>query len=87
MQLLKEKLEKSRSEAVSDFEQMMAELNRRNEREKQILLEDNKKLSSNIDFVSFIIYDFLFLPFFYPQLPPINVFFFNLLNLTNFLIL
>lgn len=52
MQLLKEKLDKSRSEAVSDFEQMMAELNRRNEREKQVLLEDNKKLSSNIDFVS-----------------------------------
>lgn len=64
MQLLKEKLEKSRSEAVSDFEQMMAELNRRNEREKQILLEDNKKLSSNIDFVSFIFYDFLLLSVF-----------------------
>lgn len=56
MQLLKEKLDKSRSEAVSDFEQMMAELNRRNEREKQVLLEDNKKLSSNIDFVSFYLY-------------------------------
>lgn len=64
MQLLKEKLEKSRSEAVSDFEQMMAELNRRNEREKQILLEDNKKLTSNIDFVSFIIMIFFFYYFF-----------------------
>lgn len=54
VQLFKEKLDKSRSEAVSDFEQMMTELNRRNEREKQVLLEDNKKLSSNVEFVSFI---------------------------------
>lgn len=76
MQLLKEKLEQSRSEAVSDFEQMMAELNRRNEREKQILLEDNKKLTSNIDFVSFIFmisYHFFYLLFFNSKTPIKNL--------------
>lgn len=56
-------MEKSRLEAISDSEQMIAELNRRHERDKQILLEDNKKLSSNIEFVSFyfsILFSFIF---------------------------
>lgn len=53
VQSLKEKLEKSRLEAISDAEQMIADLNRRHERDKQILMEDNKKLSSNVEFVSF----------------------------------
>lgn len=52
-------MEKCRLEAISDSDQMIAELNRRHERDKQILLEDNKKLSSNIDFVSFY-FNFLF---------------------------
>ncbi|XP_018577381.1 serine/threonine-protein kinase Genghis Khan [Anoplophora glabripennis] len=52
VQSLKEKVEKSRLEAISDSEQMIAELNRRHERDKQILLEDNKKLSSNIEFLT-----------------------------------
>ncbi|KAJ8981694.1 hypothetical protein NQ317_003415 [Molorchus minor] len=52
VQLLKEKLEKSRLEAISDSEQMIAELNRRHDRDKQILLEDNNKLSSNVEFLT-----------------------------------
>lgn len=54
LQSLKEKWEKSKIEAISDTEQTLAELNRRHERDKQILAEDNVKLSSNVQFVSFI---------------------------------
>lgn len=54
MQSLKEKQEKHRVEVISDSEQMIAELNRRHERDKQILLDDNQKLTSNVEFVSFI---------------------------------
>ncbi|CAH1967830.1 unnamed protein product [Acanthoscelides obtectus] len=52
VQSLKEKLEQTRLEAVSDSEQMVTELNRRHEREKQILSEDNKKLSSSVEFLT-----------------------------------
>ncbi|CAH1179570.1 unnamed protein product [Phaedon cochleariae] len=48
----KDKLEKSRTDAVSDSEQMTTELNRRHDREKQILIEENKKLSSNVEFLT-----------------------------------
>lgn len=33
---------------------MLAELNRRNERDKQLLLDDNHKLTANVEFVSFV---------------------------------
>lgn len=46
-------MEKARQEAISDTDQMIADLSKRHERDKQILLEDNKKLSSNVEFVSF----------------------------------
>lgn len=49
---LKEKMEQVRQEAVSDSDQMIAELTRRHERDKQILLDDNNKLSSNVDFLT-----------------------------------
>lgn len=52
VQMLKEKQEKARLEAVVDSEQAIAELNHRNEREKQILREDNDKLAANVEFVS-----------------------------------
>lgn len=50
---MKEKMEKSRQEAATETEQIVLELKRRHDREKQILLEDNNKLSSNVEFVSF----------------------------------
>ncbi|KAK9881578.1 hypothetical protein WA026_016452 [Henosepilachna vigintioctopunctata] len=52
VQLLKDKQEKSRIEALSDSEQMFSELNRRHDREKQMMIEDNKKLSSNVHFLT-----------------------------------
>jgi serine/threonine-protein kinase MRCK len=52
VQNLKEKQEKHRVEAISESEQMIAELNRRHDRDKQILLDDNHKLTSNVEFVS-----------------------------------
>lgn len=51
--VLKEKQEQHRDEAISDSEQMIAELNHRHEREKQMLLSDNRKLVSNVELVSF----------------------------------
>nr|XP_023026524.1 serine/threonine-protein kinase Genghis Khan isoform X1 [Leptinotarsa decemlineata]XP_023026525.1 serine/threonine-protein kinase Genghis Khan isoform X1 [Leptinotarsa decemlineata]XP_023026526.1 serine/threonine-protein kinase Genghis Khan isoform X1 [Leptinotarsa decemlineata] len=50
--MLREKLDKSRSEAVSDSEQILAEVNRRHDRDKQMLAEDNKNLSSNVGFLT-----------------------------------
>lgn len=58
-------MEKARQEAISDSDQMIADLTKRHDRDKQILLEDNKKLSSNVEFVSFyFIYEFVFFLFF-----------------------
>lgn len=55
VQILKEKQEKARLEAAVDSEQLIAELNRRHEREKQILMEENDKLAANVEFVSWFI--------------------------------
>lgn len=52
VQLLKEKQEKARVEAMTDSEQMINELTRRFDREKLLLLEDNNKLTSNIQFLT-----------------------------------
>jgi serine/threonine-protein kinase MRCK len=52
VQNLKEKQEKHRVEAISESEQMIAELNRRHDRDKQILLDDNHKLTSNVEFLT-----------------------------------
>lgn len=57
--MLKEKQEKARLENITDSEQAIADLNRRHEREKQILLEDNKKLNSEIESVSSCVFSFL----------------------------
>lgn len=47
-------------ENISDSEQTVAELNHRHEREKQMLFEDNKKLNSEVEFVSFSFVCFIF---------------------------
>ncbi|CAG9835316.1 unnamed protein product [Diabrotica balteata] len=52
VQMLKEKLEKSRLEALADSEQVIADLKSRHDREKQILVEENKNLSSNVDLLT-----------------------------------
>lgn len=58
MQLLKEKQEKARLENITDSEQTIAELNRRYDRDKQILLEENKKLNCEVESVSFCLFSF-----------------------------
>ncbi|XP_025830500.1 serine/threonine-protein kinase Genghis Khan isoform X3 [Agrilus planipennis] len=52
VQVLKDKLEKARVEAVADSEQTVTEINRRNDREKQIMREDNEKLQLNVNLLS-----------------------------------
>lgn len=54
MQSLKEKQEKARLEALVDNEQTISELNHRRDMEKQMMLEDNNKLQSNVHFVSLL---------------------------------
>jgi serine/threonine-protein kinase MRCK len=52
VQLLKDKLEKSRMDSLTDSEETIAEMKRMHEREKLMLLEDNKKLMMDLDSVS-----------------------------------
>ncbi|XP_060520410.1 serine/threonine-protein kinase Genghis Khan isoform X2 [Cylas formicarius] len=52
VQTLKEKWEKSKLEVIADTEQTFAELNRRHERDKQILADENKKLNETVDFLT-----------------------------------
>lgn len=52
MQIIREKLETTRLETMNDSEQTIAELSRRHDREKTLLVEDNKKLVSDMDAVS-----------------------------------
>jgi serine/threonine-protein kinase MRCK len=58
VQLAKDKLDAARLEELTDSEETIAELKRRHEREKLLLLEDNKKLMMDLDTVSvtFIMY-------------------------------
>lgn len=51
VQLAKEKLETSRLENLTDSEETISELTRRHEREKMLLLEDNKKLMMDLEMV------------------------------------
>jgi serine/threonine-protein kinase MRCK len=52
VQVAKEKLDAARLEELTDNEETIAELKRRYEREKLMLLEDNKKLMMDLDSVS-----------------------------------
>ncbi|GFG29816.1 hypothetical protein Cfor_00242 [Coptotermes formosanus] len=49
VQLAKDKLDAARLEELTDSEETIAELKRRHEREKLLLLEDNKKLMMDLD--------------------------------------
>lgn len=51
MQVAKDKLDAARLEELTDNEETIAELKRRHEREKLLLLEDNKKLMMDLDTV------------------------------------
>ncbi|XP_056637634.1 serine/threonine-protein kinase Genghis Khan isoform X2 [Diorhabda sublineata] len=50
--ILKEKLEKSRTEALADSDQLIADLKSKHDREKYILSEENKNISSNVNFLT-----------------------------------
>lgn len=52
VQIAKEKLEAARLENLTDSEETISELTRRHEREKMMLLEDNKKLMMDLEMVS-----------------------------------
>lgn len=54
IQLAKEKLEAARLENLTDSEETISELTRRHEREKIILLEDNKKLMMDLEMVNIL---------------------------------
>lgn len=51
--MAKDKLDASRLESLTDSEETISELSRRHERERLILLEENKKLSIDRDKVRF----------------------------------
>lgn len=53
MQAAKDKLDSSRLESMTDSEETIAELSRRHDRDKLILLEENKKLIIEVDQVIF----------------------------------
>ncbi|KAL1124457.1 hypothetical protein AAG570_001083, partial [Ranatra chinensis] len=52
VQLAKDKLDASRLENLTDSEEALAELNRRHDREKLMLLEENKKLAMDLENLS-----------------------------------
>ena len=63
VQLAKDKLDAVRLEDLTDNEETIAELKRRHEREKLLLLEDNKKLMLDLDTVSnfYIVHNYVVL--------------------------
>ncbi|XP_031622666.1 serine/threonine-protein kinase Genghis Khan isoform X2 [Contarinia nasturtii] len=52
MQQMREKLDSSRLESITDSEETISELRKRHEREMKILLDDNRKLINELDVVS-----------------------------------
>lgn len=52
LQMAREKLESSRLESLTDSEETILELKRRHDREKKILLDDNRKLISELEMLS-----------------------------------
>jgi hypothetical protein len=62
VQVTKDKLDAARLEELTDNEETIAELKRRHEREKLLLLEDNKKLMMDLDSVSVTFIHNLFCP-------------------------
>ena len=51
MQTAKDKLDATRLETMTDSEEAISELTRRHDREKLMLLEENKKLAMDLDTV------------------------------------
>lgn len=54
VQAAKEKLDSSRLETLTDSEEALSEQARRHDREKIMLLEENKKLAIDVDAVSIL---------------------------------
>lgn len=52
LQMAREKLESSRLESLTDSEETILELKKRHDREKKILLDDNRKLISELEMLS-----------------------------------
>ncbi|XP_050095559.1 serine/threonine-protein kinase MRCK beta isoform X1 [Anopheles aquasalis] len=52
LQQAREKLDSSRLESLTDSEETILELRKRHEREKKILLDDNRKLISDLEMIS-----------------------------------
>lgn len=52
MQQLREKMDSSRLESITDSEETIAELRKRHDREMKILMEDNRKLITELDVLS-----------------------------------
>lgn len=52
MQQMRERLDSSRIESITDSEETISELRKRHEREMKILLDDNRKLINELDVVS-----------------------------------
>ena len=52
MQQVREKMDSSRLETLNDSEETLTELRKRNDREKKILLDDNRKLINELELLS-----------------------------------
>lgn len=52
MQQMREKLDSSRLESITDSEETISELRKRHDREMKILLDDNRKLINELDMIS-----------------------------------
>lgn len=52
MQQVREKMDSTRLETLNDSEETLTELRKRNEREKKILLDDNRKLINELEMLS-----------------------------------
>lgn len=52
MQQMREKLDSSRLESITDSEETISEMKKRHDREMKILLDDNRKLINELDVVS-----------------------------------
>lgn len=52
LQQAREKLDSSRQESITDSEETISELRKRNEREKKILVDDNRKMMAELEMLS-----------------------------------
>lgn len=52
LQQVRDKLDSSRLESLTDSEETISELRKRHDREKKILLDDNRKLMADLEIIS-----------------------------------